>query len=407
MFKWAAIVWCLLFFPAAGGTAAPLSAIVFPLDGTPDEALDWLREAVAISLSDQLRTRELNTMDYRERVRLIESLDLPAGIQLSRGSMIRAAQQANADFAVLGSYSGTDQNLKIAIRVLEIKTLKLSGEIAANGSLSSLPQLENELAWLILSHNGLEAGQSREEFHKRVRKIPNTAFAAYVRSLSASSEKEEIELLRKALREFGEFPQAQVRLAGIYFEKRDCASTLRYLPPPGSGTGGEFMRGTCYVQGNQPAQAVEALSEAARKSRASGTLSNLGVAHLRTGDTEQALKHLLEAHGLDPENAVLTANLALVHFLRTDLAAARSLLEKGMESHPKDGMLRFLIGTVMKAQGQTSEAAAAFTKAAALGIKAEKLEQQEPRSWSRIVFVREAESDEKNALPVISGNATP
>ena len=47
------------------------------------------------------------------------------------------------------------------------KALKLSGEMIANGPLSALPQMENELAWLMLTNTGLESADSRKNFQKR------------------------------------------------------------------------------------------------------------------------------------------------------------------------------------------------------------------------------------------------
>ena len=88
-------------------------------------------------------------MTYTQLLEFIERMNLPLGAQLSRGSMIRIAQTAAADLAVMGTFSGSAKNLKITVRILDIKTLKLSGGISANGPLSVLPQMENELACLM------------------------------------------------------------------------------------------------------------------------------------------------------------------------------------------------------------------------------------------------------------------
>jgi hypothetical protein len=143
--------------------ADPKKAVVFPLDSDlGEETLGWLGEGIAHSLGEQLNSRHVVVISRKERIQLIESADLPPGGRLSRASMIRVAQRAAADLLVMGKISGIERNLKIAVRVLDLMTLKLSGEIVANGPVSATPQMENELAWLILSNVGLDRGGTRE-----------------------------------------------------------------------------------------------------------------------------------------------------------------------------------------------------------------------------------------------------
>ena len=206
----AIILAILLVRPAVLIAADPVSVIVFPLDGSGANAsLAWLNEGIAISISEQLEVPPLKAIDRSERVKLVENLDLPPGAQLSRASMIRVGQRADADLIVMGSYSGTEQNLSISLRVFDVRALRLGGEMVSNGPASALPQMENELAWLILRNKGLEQRLSRAKFQERVRKVPNQAFAYYVQSFGTSDESEQKRLLLKAVQVFRDFPDAQ------------------------------------------------------------------------------------------------------------------------------------------------------------------------------------------------------
>ncbi len=381
----------LLLLPAAlAATDQPL-VIVFPLDGPPNNsALQWLSEGIAVSISDQLEGREVRPMDRSERIKLVESLDLPPGAQLSRGSMIRVAQRAGADMLIMGAYSGAERDLKVSVRVLKVKTLKLSGEMVANGPVSALPQMENELAWLILSNNGLDKGLSRGKFQERTRKVPNTAYSYYIQSLQTSNESDQVHLLQKAVEAYRDFPEAQFRLGRIYFQKGDCGSAIPHLllghSERSTQVESDFMRGTCYLQGDQPSQAIEAFSRLLQASRPFQALNNVAVAYVRKGDTWMALNSLLEARKTARTDATVSLNLAVVRHLQGNEPESRSVLEEAVKSHPKNGMLQFLMGMVLKAEGENEKSAAAISKARSLGIKVDKIQTEDPKTWCRVIW---------------------
>jgi tetratricopeptide (TPR) repeat protein len=382
-------VFIALLSPAAILNAEQLTAIVFPFDGpSKDSANSWLSEGIAISISAQLDSRELKAVDRSERIRLVESLDLPPGARLSRGSMIRAAERAVVDLVIMGAYSGTDRNMRVSVRVLDVRALKLSGEMVANGPVSALPQMENELAWLVLQNNGLEKNSSRQKFQERTRKVPNTAYSYYVQSLTAPAESEQLRFLLKAIEAFRDFPEAQFRLGSFYFRKGDCGSAIPHLllgrSDPITQEEDDFMRGTCYLLADQTIQAIQTLWRL-QSSRSYEALNNLGVAYLRKGDTALAQTSLMDAKNLSRTDATVSLNLGLARHLQGNDAAARPVLEDAARLHPKNGMLQFLLGIVLKGLGESDKASAATAKARSLGVNADKLQSEDPRSWSRLL----------------------
>jgi tetratricopeptide (TPR) repeat protein len=386
------ILWVLLLslFLRTASASEPQVIIVFPLDGPASgDTLRWLGEGLAVSLTDELDGPQLRSVNRSDRIKLVESLDLPPGARLSRGSMIRVAQRANADLVVLGAYSGTDKNLRISVRILNVKALKLSGEMAANGPLSALPQMENELAWLIVSNNGIERAASREKFQDRTRKIPNTAYSSYIQSLNTASETEQFHLLLRAVEFYRNFPAAQFRLGRIYFRRGDCGNAIPHLllgfNEPGVQPEIDFMRATCLLQGDQLLPAIQAFLQLFQVSRPFEALNNIGVAYLRRGDLSPALNALLEARSSARMDPAVALNLALVQHLQGSDSAARAILEEGCKSNPKNGMLQFLLGFVLRAQGENDRAAAAMGRAKSLGIHVEKLQLEDPKMWSRVL----------------------
>jgi Flp pilus assembly protein TadD len=364
--------------------------MVFPLDGPASgNTLQWMGEAIAVSLTEELNGPQLRSVERNERIRLVESLDLPPGARLSRGSMIRVAQLADVDLVVLGAYSGTDKNLRISVRVLNVKTLKLSGEMVANGPLTALPQMENELAWLILSNNGIEKASSREKFQGRIRKIPNAAYSSYIQSLITNSETEQFHLLLRAVESYRDFPTAQFRLGKIYFQSGDCGNAIPHLllglNEPGVQPEIDFMRGTCLLQGDQLLPAIQTFLQLFQVSRPFEALNNIGVAYLRKGDLSLALDALLKARSSAHTDPTVALNLALVRHLQGNDPAARTILEEACKSNPKNGMLQFMLGFVLRAQGENDRGALATGRAESLGINVEKLQLEDPKMWSKVL----------------------
>ena len=383
------LIGVLLVWTAAA-SAADLKLIVFPLDGSSSRSLPaWLGEGIAVSLSEQLNTRGIKVLDRGERTDLVESLDLPPGARLSHGSMIRVAQRASADLLIMGTYRGTEPNLRISVRALDVKTLKLSGEMSANGPMSALPQMENELAWLILTNMGLGQSVSRDKFQERTRKAPNSAYGYYIESLDSASEDDQLHLLLKAVQAYRDFPEAQFRLGHLYFHKGDCGSAIPHLilgrSDDSTRLESEFMRGTCFLQGDQPLEAIQAFSHVLQVSRPFQVLNNLGVAYLRKGDSALALNTLAEAKSLAHNDSTVSLNLAIARHLQGNDSASRSVVEEALKAHPQSGMLQFMLGFLLKAQGENEKAAIATAKAKSLGVNVEKLQTEDPKTWSRLI----------------------
>jgi len=394
--KISAVVLCCFLFVCTGAasSANAIKVIVFPLNGLPSDAkFAWIGEGIAVSLMGQLAGKGVQVMSRNERIELVETSDLPPGAPISRGSMIRVAQRASADLAIMGTFSGTEQNLKVTARVFNVKGLKFSSDMAANGSLAVLPQMENELAWLILTNLNLEAppsqgaASSREKFRERMRIVPNEAYEPFIRSFDVASENERLQLLLKAAKACRDFPEAQLELGRFFYRKGDYAGAIPHLLLGYSETGiskeAEFMLGTCYLQQDRFQQAIQAYSQILQASRAFEVLNNMGVASLRKGDLAQALNYLIESRSMARTDAAVSLNLAIARHLLGSNADALNVLEEAIKAHPGNGMLQFLFSYLLKMQGEGEKSAAAANKAKKLGINVDKLQSGDPKSWSR------------------------
>jgi Flp pilus assembly protein TadD len=396
-----AILFLILFFGnGADSSSDPIRIIIFPFEGSIKETtLPWLNKGIAYSIAQQLEVRGVTVLDPKEVASLVEILDLPPGAQLSHASMIRAAQRASANLLILGSYAGTSRNLKISAKALDLKTMRLSGNMVANGPASSLYQMENELAWLILNSTGLEKSFSRDKFQLKARKAPNHAYALFIESFGASNESSRLTLLLKAVEHYHDFREAHLQLGSIYFQKGNCQKAMPHLKLGQSEANddpeSEFMRGTCYLQDGLPTKAVQNLSHVVASSRSFEALNNLGIAYMQKGEYGLAFSALLEAKNLAHSDSTVALNLSILRHIQGNDSAARNTAEEALKLRPRDGMLQFLMGFLLQAQGEKEKAASAFSKAKFLGVNVEKLQPEPPKAWTRAIF----EMQPAKALP--------
>jgi Flp pilus assembly protein TadD len=395
-----AMVFLILLGNGAGYATEPsLRLIVFPFEGsTKENSLSWLNEGIAYSIGQQIEVRGVTVLDHKEVASLVESMDLPPGAQLSHASMIRAAQRASASLIILGAYSGTRQNLKITAKTLDMKTLRLSGSMDANGPVTFLPQMENELAWLILNNTGLEKTISREKFQLKTRKAPNQAYAQFIESLSSANENSRLALLLKSVELYHNFREAHQQLGSIYFQKGNCQKAMPHLTL-GQSEGNddpenEFMRGTCYLQDDLP-MAIQTLSHLAASFRTFEVLNNLGIAYIQRADYGLALNALSDARNLARSDSTVARNVAIVRHLQGNDVRARFVVDEALKLHPRDGMLQFLSGFLLQARGEKEKAAVAFSNAKMLGMNVDKLQVETPKAWTQIIF----EMQPSKALP--------
>lgn len=353
-----------------------------------DPALAWVGEGVALSLAEELRKAGMMIVPRDEQVKLVEWADLPPGMPLSRASMIRVAQQTPADFLVFGSCSGDGASLQISLQVLDLHALKLGGVITANGRLSYLPQMENDLSWLILANNGLAQGYSRAQHLKAIRTIPNAAYSLYINSLNATDEGAAAAALLKVVTLYPGFPEAQFLLGRHYFQQGDCTKTLSHLSHV-LDTGGvnleaRFMSGNCFLLQGQFDQSVKQYGSIVPAGPSLEAANNLGVAYLRKGEYALSDQYLQKARELAAGDATVGMNLAILRFVEGKMDAALQVVEESLQKHPSHGMLRYLYGVLLARVGRAGESEEALAFAGRLGIDPERLKDQDPRLWTRV-----------------------
>lgn len=341
-----------------------------------------------MSLSGQLADAETRPFSLGEIEDFLMETGLPTDVPLSHGSMIYTARQANADFIVMGSYSENADGLKISVRLLDMKTIKQGGEFTVSGTLATLPEMENELAWMIYSGIARTSALSREQFRERMRRVPNSAYAGYIESLNVFGESRQIQLLEKAVKEYADFAEAHFQMGRIYYRKKDYARALPHVEYgrklPDQRLQSEFMVGTCRLQMGETVRAIEDYTRLLSLTRHPAALNNLAIAHVRGGDNILALRMFTEARELARDDPAIAINITITRYLAGNAPAARESVEEAVAAYPGNGMLHFLSSFLMKEAGNEARAAEDLARAARFGIDVDRLLREEPQLWLRV-----------------------
>ena len=387
----------LLAVSLAAGALCTLAApatetirfVVFPMeDLTKTPSLGWIGEGLAISLSEQLEAAGFEAVDRDSRISFADSSGLPRGTALSRASMIRIARGIGAERLVFGSYSAAGEEIRIAARVLDVRTIKLGPDLAAAAPVKRLADAENDIAWQIVSANGVYPAGSRDAFRLRMRSVPNEAFSCYVRSLALSDPDARRKLLLRAVELCPAFPQALFRLGKESYKRGDCAQAIEALDKVPEGARGfpeaRFITGSCkYASGDFDA-AIRSYGTLLPFGERLEVQNNLGAACLRVGDLPQAVRHLAAAHSLARSDSAVTLNLAIARQLQGDDHGAQLLLEAALRANPGNGMLHYLLSRSLDARGLVEDARRAAAEAARAGVDPEQLKNEDPKAWVQL-----------------------
>jgi len=350
--------------------------LVFPFENAgASPRLDWLGEGLEELTIQALSAGGQQVYSHAGRTTELERNGLPFSAKLSRASMLRVAQDLDADFVIFGSFTSDGKTLTIDSRVLRTDPLMLLPSVRETGPLDSLIEMQSKLVWRLLSENDKRYRPTLAEFSKAQRPLRLDAFEHYIRGLLANEDEPRIRELREASRLEPAWPDPYFALGQTYFTRNDCATALPLLMhiPPAHDRYVEalFSIGVCRLQLNQPDRADEAFTSLQKslstdgqgqgQTAASGgdlpeILNNLAVAHARRGKIAEAHAGLRRATDLDPDEDDYPFNVGLLAMQSGDFAAAAVAFREASERKPENPEDRALLVQALEKAGKKSEA---------------------------------------------------
>jgi tetratricopeptide (TPR) repeat protein len=363
--------------PARATTGSSQSGVylVFPFENAgASPRLDWLGEGLEELAIQALSAGGRQVYSHAGRTTEQERNGLPFSAKLSRASMLRVAQDLDADFVVFGSFTSDGKTLTIDSRVLRTDPLVLLPSVRETGPLDSLMEMQSKVVWRLLSENDKAYRPTLAEFSKAQRPLRLDAFEHYIRGVLANEDEPRLRELREASRLEPSWPDPYFALGQTYFTRNDCATALSFLAhvPPAHDRYVEalFSTGVCRLQMNQPERAEEVFTSLQtalggdRKNEsqtgASGAdlpeiLNNLAVARARQGKTAAAQADLRRANDLDPDEDDYPFNLGLLAVQSGDFTAAAAAFRDASERKPENPEDRALLVQSLEKAGKKAE----------------------------------------------------
>ncbi len=343
--------------------------LVFPFENEGASAsLDWLGEGLEELTIQRLSAAGQQVYSHEGRTEELDRSGLLPTAKLSRASMLRIAQNMDADFVIFGRFTSDGQTLMIESRILRISPIRLLPAIRETGPLDSLMDLHLKMLWRLLSANDHAYKQSLEDFSKAQRPLRLDAFEHYVRGLLATDDDPRLRELREAARLEPEWPDPDFAIGDAYYSRRDCESALPWFAkvPKSNDRYAEavFGTGVCRLLMNQPDQADQvfaSLQEFLSKSMVSGAelpeiLNNLALALAREGKTPAAIADLRRAAEIDPDEDDYPFNLGLLAYSSKDFAGAAEYFREASSREPDNPEDRALVIQSLKKAGNKAEA---------------------------------------------------
>jgi len=356
------------------------------LSGDADYA--WLASGIAETVTNDLR--ELGGL------RVIDRLVVAEALRASDGSLTALREELKADLAVSGSFQRAGDRLRITARVVDLASGEALADAKADGFLSDVFDLEDQIVTGFLARLGLMAGASGE---RRVGVRETSSLEAYeaftdgrvkLESLDAREVDRAVAAFERALAFDPRYAQAEVGLSNALF--------WRY----------EMTRARNQPEGATLAAAVDHVRRAIELDKglaeAHATLSFLLVSAGRSGEALAAgrraaalepgywgnlfrlghaawgaerLRALERTVELFPDFPFAHFEMAMVHIARGAFDRAEQVLREGAvvqdrqrgrrQRFPASG-LHWLLGLTRLARGDAGEATAEFERELAGGM---------------------------------------
>ena len=330
--------------------------------------LDWLSEGLEELTIQRLSAAGEQVYSHAGRAADLERYGLPRTSKFSRATMIRIAEDLDADFVIFGRYVANGNSLTIEMRTLSIDPMALRPAVRDTGPLNTLMELHMRVLWRMLAGNDRHYRLSQDEFKKRQRPLRLDAFEQYIRGLLAIEDEAKLRQLHEAARLDPDWPDPDFALGEAYYTRRDYNSALAWFfkVPKTHDRSVEalFFSGVCRLQLNQADRAEEdfnSLLETLRKSTGPGAdmpeiLNNLAVARARLGKIAAAQTDLRHAAEMAPGEDDYPFNLGLLAVQSNDAASAADYFREASEREPDSPEDRALLILSLEKAGKQPEA---------------------------------------------------
>ena len=352
----ALLAWVVTVGPAVSAGQEVTLVVPFELERF-DPRVAWLSEGVAIGLTEALADRGVTVISRDERLAAFDRLQLPAGAALTRATVIKVAELVGASRVVTGRVGGSDAEIALAARVLDIPSARLAEPVNEVTSVAGLLAAFTRVAAKI---DGL--GEVRPDGAAGIApSVP--AFELFVRGLVAPSNELQERYLAQALAMAGSYEAVRQALWDVRTARGAHERALAALgPAPASGPAAldaGVRRAWSLIELGRYDDAFTALTALDTGTRAAVVANLLGVVQLRRGGTPhtgRATYYFNQAVERDVLDADYCFNLGYAYWQDKDTMAAAYWLREAVRRNPADGDAHFVLAAALAGSGAGPEA---------------------------------------------------
>jgi tetratricopeptide (TPR) repeat protein len=341
--------------------------LTLPFENVSGKAeYNWVGESFVVQYADLLENPGLRVIDPAERNQVYLKLGLRPQDILTRAAVIRVAETANANLALVGTYDiGGDAEaatIAISARLIEVTTGRLVGNKVFNfsGHLADLQGMQGQLAWNLLHERNHATTVSKDQLVTAAKAVPTVAFESYVKGIQTQDAKVRESWLKRALKEYPRYSAALYELGVLYYRQREYLPAVEQLRQLQSNAAsfyeGQFYLGlAAHALGNVQ-EAVTAYDQIVATAPLTEVLNNDGVLWMLKGDTPKGLNMLRRAVVQTPTDARCRFNLGYALWRAQQFNDAILQLKTVVTLQPADGEATYLLAKSLQAAGQQAEA---------------------------------------------------
>ena len=351
----ATLAWLATIPPAASAGQDATLVVPFELERF-DARVAWLSEGVAIGLTEALAARGVAVISRDERLAAFERLQLPAGASLTRATVIKVAELVGASRVVTGRVGGSDSEITLAARVLDLPSARLAEPVTDTTSVPALLAAITRVAANIDGHGPVRADAAAGVAPS----VP--AFELFVRGLVASTNDLQERYLSQALALNGSYEAVRRALWDVRTARGAHERALAALgPAPGGAAGLDtgVRRAWSLIELGRYDDAFTALTALDTGTRAAVVANLLGVVQLRRGATAhtgRATYYFNQAVERDALDADYCFNLGYAYWQDKDAMAAAYWLREAVRRNPADGDAHFVLSAALAGSNAIPEA---------------------------------------------------
>jgi len=312
--------------------------------------LEWIGEAFPEVLSQHLASSQLYVISREDRTHAFDHSGIPQNLLPSRATIYRIAEEMDADYVVMGSYTFAGNVFTARAQLLDMKKLHLYPPVESSGPLANLIDLQTMLAWGVLQQMPVHPATTRDQFLKAVPPVRLDAFENYIRGILATSYQQRVHYFHDALKLNPNYTLAMLQLGRTYFDNHEYESASVWfarIPKTDPAVGeASFLLGLSeFYRGNFD-KAFAAFNYLSTRVPLTELYNNMGVAEARRGRRAAAVEYFSKAVNADPNDADYRFNLAVALFKNGDSAGASRHLKEELQQRPTDGEAKTLLDMI-------------------------------------------------------------